>query len=249
MQGRFKAILVEDANWARELSLYVHLNPVMRKGMGLDKRGKKAESQGLRGASPEENARRQQALRAYRWSSYRAYAGYARKPKWLTTAEILARGPDDARRREAAYRQEVQSRLLKGGDSTVAESIRDRFAVGSERFRASILKVVKGGREVTVPAGLQIRANWQDILRAVETVTGVPSSDYLAKRGMRGKPLALWAARQCGAMTLREIGREAGGMDYAAVSISIKRLEALAQTDRQVRCEMEEVKRLLNVET
>lgn len=30
MQGRFKAIVVENAEWAYELSLYVHLNPVFQ---------------------------------------------------------------------------------------------------------------------------------------------------------------------------------------------------------------------------
>jgi hypothetical protein len=48
MQGRFKAIVVEDGAWAYELSLYVHLNPVMRRSLGLDKRSKRAEGQGMR---------------------------------------------------------------------------------------------------------------------------------------------------------------------------------------------------------
>ncbi len=47
MQGRFKSIPVEGSAWAYELSLYVHLNPVMRKAHGLSKQEKKAESLGL----------------------------------------------------------------------------------------------------------------------------------------------------------------------------------------------------------
>ncbi len=41
-------------------------------------------------------------LRSFRWSSYRAYAGYERPPEWLTRTEILRRvkGGSEGHRRE-----------------------------------------------------------------------------------------------------------------------------------------------------
>ena len=39
-------------------------------------------------ASPEEAVARRRTLRAYRSSSYRAYAGYAKGPEWLTISAI-----------------------------------------------------------------------------------------------------------------------------------------------------------------
>jgi hypothetical protein len=62
-QGRYKAILVEIDEYAKELSRYLHLNPV---------RAKIAQA-------PEE----------YPWSSYRDYIGMRRAPGWLYRDFIL----------------------------------------------------------------------------------------------------------------------------------------------------------------
>jgi hypothetical protein len=249
MQGRFKAIMVENAEWAYELSLYVHLNPVMRKGLGLDKRGRKAESKGLVTVSREEAARRLKALRDYRWSSFRAYAGYAAKPEWLTVAEILGRATEERARQAAKYRGDVRERLLKGGDTTRAEEIQDAFALGGEAFRGKIRKLVKGGREIKEPTGLRRVVAWGDILAVVEKVTGERSGEFMGRRGGEGKVLALWAARRFGAMTLQEAGTAAGGLDYAAVSISVKRMEQRARQESALRQKLLKMEALLNVET
>jgi hypothetical protein len=62
-QGRYKAIVIDADEYAKELSRYIHLNPV-RVGMV---------------AKPEE----------YRWSSYLDYCGERKRPEWLSTAFIL----------------------------------------------------------------------------------------------------------------------------------------------------------------
>jgi putative transposase len=62
-QSRYKAILIEADEYAKELSRYIHLNPV-RVGMV---------------SRPEE----------YRWSSYCDYIGERKAPDWLTTKLIL----------------------------------------------------------------------------------------------------------------------------------------------------------------
>ena len=50
-------------------------------------------------------------------------------------------------------------------------------------------------------------------------------------------------------MTLREIGAALGGTDYAAVSIALKRFEAKAKHDRQLRQQQTRLSHLLNAET
>ena len=242
-QGRFKSVLVEDASWAYELSMYVHLNPVMRKAYGLDKQGKAVERRGLHAASPQDVTRRLKELREYRWSSYRAYAGYERKPDWVTTAEILLKLSKDAKRRTARYRMDIKERLRMGADESRADEIRDAFALGSENFRANIRKMVKAGREVVEPPGLRTKPVWADIVRAVARVTGEPDESFIARRGFIGKPLVLWAARRCGGMTLREVGQAAGGMDYTAVTMSVRRLEQRAAQDQKLRCILQSVEK------
>lgn len=80
-QGRYRSIPVEDAGWIHELSLYLHLNLLRLARFKLSKIERKQESAGI--AEPvkrEEAERRLRQLRAYRWSSFRAYAGYEAAP-------------------------------------------------------------------------------------------------------------------------------------------------------------------------
>jgi REP element-mobilizing transposase RayT len=62
-QGRYKAILIEADEYAKELSRYIHLNPVRAKMVNL----------------PEE----------YEWSSYSYYIGKKKSPEWLKIDFIL----------------------------------------------------------------------------------------------------------------------------------------------------------------
>ena len=62
-QGRYKAILVEADEYAKELSRYIHLNPVRAKIVEI----------------PEE----------YEWSSFSYYTGKKKAPEWLKMDFIL----------------------------------------------------------------------------------------------------------------------------------------------------------------
>ncbi len=117
-QGRYKAILVEKDEYAKELSRYIHLNPV---------RAKLVEC-------PEE----------YKWSSYPSYIGIKKPPKWLyrdfilgyfgaqiSTAQIGYRGFVDA-----LANTEYKSPLSETAGSTILGSpafitfIKDNFLSG-----------------------------------------------------------------------------------------------------------------------
>ncbi|MEI6788767.1 MAG: transposase [bacterium] len=244
MQGRFKALVVEKGAWVYELSLYVHLNPVMRRSLGLDKKGKRAEGRGLRVPSREQVSRRLQELRQFQWSSYRGYAGYGKVPVWLTTSEILGRATTDAARQVAKYRAEIKERLSKGEDPGRSEELRDAFALGSEVFRAHVQKLARHGREAVEPQRLAPRLTWPEVLKQVSVVMGEPAEIYMNQWGGVGRPMTLWAARRFGSMTLREAGQAAGGMDYTAVSMAVKRLEQRAEKDRHCRAMMQQIQEL-----
>lgn len=233
-QGRFKSVLVENVRWSYELSLYVHLNPVMRKVYGLGKQGKQIEGQGLREATPQTMSRRLRELRAYRWSSYRAYAGYARVQNWLRTEAIRTKASGNAKRRTGQYRKDVQVRLRQGADEPRAEAIRDAFALGSEAFRAKVRKMMNPGREVVKSTDVRQKIRWEDVVRLVEKMTGEAAESFMGRRGSIGRPLALWAARRYGGMTLKTAGAAAGGMDYTAVAMSVKRLVLRACQDKML---------------
>ena len=93
LQGRYKALIVEAETWALGLSRYIHLNPVRVKRLGLDKAAQRSRRHGAGDVSSQEVVRsRLTLLRSYRWSSYRAFAGYEKPPSWLDSESVLALG-------------------------------------------------------------------------------------------------------------------------------------------------------------
>jgi len=57
-----------------------------------------------------------------------------------------------------------------------------------------------------------------------------------------GRDLALWGGRLYGGLTLAELGREAGGLDYATVAVATARLVKKAKKDRVLRKAMATLK-------
>ncbi len=96
-QGRYKAILVDADGYAKNLSRYIHLNPV---------RGNLVEK-------PEE----------YPWSSYRCYIDKQLSPQWLRRNFILAyfgNSESDAQKR---YRTFVEFLLNKKYENPLKDTI------------------------------------------------------------------------------------------------------------------------------
>lgn len=116
LQGRFKALVVEDdAGW-REVARDVHLNPVRLSGLGLGKRHRAASRLGLAQAPKQERvAERLRILRDYRWSSYRAYAGHCVGVGrlWCQPLDRLCGGSSREERRAAFRRYTGEHRFAK----------------------------------------------------------------------------------------------------------------------------------------
>jgi hypothetical protein len=132
-QGRYKAILVDKDEYAKELSRYIHLNPV-RAGII---------------AKPGE----------YSWSSYRAYAGPAFPPQWLHREFILTFFGSDEGMARKRYRDFVEGEVAKGSPSPF-ENVTASTILGRESFvewvRNKFLNEVQPDREL--PALRQLAA-------------------------------------------------------------------------------------------
>lgn len=221
-QGRFRSVVVEDSRWGYELSVYVHMNPLRLEKYRLSKRDRKAARTGRnRPPTAKEVRERLLKLRQYRWSSYRAYAGYERSPKWLTSSELLKRAGG-----ERKYRRLVQKRLSEGVEGGALERLRDNFALGTEAFRRKIYAIGREkSREISGGKELRLRVAYDDMVKAAEKLTGEKLEEHIRRRGSRIKPLVIWAGRKACGLTLRQIGERLGGMDYNAVSMAMKRWE------------------------
>src|SRR6185369_10836160 len=146
LQGRFKAILVEDdAGW-QEVARYVHLNPVRLAVFGLNKRQRTA---GKLGVGPPPTAQmvsaRLEQLRQWRWSSYRAYAGYAAAPPWLVRQPLdrLCGGRAEAERK-AALRQYTENAVRQGVWECPWDRLVASVVLGTEAFARRVRQEVKG---------------------------------------------------------------------------------------------------------
>lgn len=215
-QGRYKSLLVEEGGYLLELSRYLHLNPVRGKVLGL--------------GDPVECRRR---LRAYRWSSYRGYAGLEEPAEFVSEDLVLGEfAPGKRRRRKSKvrYRRFVEKGLV-GEMANPTDAARWQAVLGSEDFVQRMkdkmqarrherreVKALRGGTRGTDPQAIIARVAERHALPVERLLRG---KEY----GLLARGLAMWAVWQRCDLTLREIGTLFGGMDYAAVAQRIRRIE------------------------
>jgi hypothetical protein len=144
-QGRFKAILVDKDEYCKELSRYIHLNPV-RAGMVK---------------TPLE----------YLWSSYRYFIGEDKKPQWLTMEFVLGDFGGEGRRGFRGYREYVERGETKELRDPFKSVIASTFLGGEDfinRIRTQYLEKRKIDKR-NIPAIKRIlkRPSFEDIEKVV----------------------------------------------------------------------------------
>jgi putative transposase len=146
-QGRYKAILVDIDEYAKELSRYIHLNPV---------RAKIVET-------PEE----------YEWSSYPAYTGKQKPAKWLYRDFILGYFGQKLSTGQKGYQEFVNALVRQEYDCPLDEVVSSTL-LGSADFIAFIkdnfLSAKKPDRELPALKELVKKNSIQDIFEKVELV-------------------------------------------------------------------------------
>jgi REP element-mobilizing transposase RayT len=245
-QGRFKGILVDpDASWLLELSVYVHLNPVRVKRLGLGKQSKVLEDKGWKAPSKDEARERLKVLRSFRWSSYPYYAGYKRKqPDWLDCGVVQKMTPS-----MKAYRELVEHRITQGQPEDFLMQLKDRLVLGGEAFNEQIRARYEGGSDYEGLRALRHVRSWEDVVRAVETVRKEAWGEFASQRGNWGRAMVYCLARKYAGMSLREVGDAAGGIKYPAVSQMVKRLEKQMKEDAALEKLVDNAERILKVQT
>jgi REP element-mobilizing transposase RayT len=220
--GRYKAKPVEGDDYHLALSRYVHLNPVRTKA--------------VQQRTPDE---RRDLLRAYRWSSYRAYVGKATAPEWLTCGPILAHcgGRTAEQRRE--YARFVESSLAQGDEETAVSLKASPLAIGGETFVDWIREqLIERGRKSKHPDDTGLRkvtpvVSVDRVLEVTADAMGVTPAALRARRrhsDLRGLA-AHMLCRQAG-LTQREVAAVLGMRSGSAVAFQHQRLAARLKADR-----------------
>ena len=174
-QGRFKAILVEKESYLLELCRYIVLNPIRVKG----------------NVQPS----------TWKWSSYRATAGLASAPEFLTTGWVLRQFGRDRAQAQKRYREFVR----EGLESRPWEALQGQIYLGSEAF---IKRHSPENRELKEIPYAQIRAVRPKLQKIVKGIDD---------------PAVLQAYKEHG-YRLREIAAHLG-VHYATVSRRLKQIE------------------------
>ena len=158
-QGRHRAILVEKDEYAKELSRYIHLNPVRAGIVEL----------------PED----------YEWSSYPEYIGKREKPEWLCTGFIHGYFGKTKSSAEKKYHTFVNS-LINAEYKTPLDEVAGSAILGKEDFISEIkekyLKDKKGYKDLPAMNALADRISTDDIHKAVESAC---SDDTVLERNIK----------------------------------------------------------------
>ncbi|HUU83854.1 MAG TPA: transposase [Phycisphaerae bacterium] len=210
LQGRFKSLLVEDRGYWRQVSRYVHLNPV---------RARLA-------ARPED----------WRWSSYPGYHRPARRLAWADYGPVLAEfggdGPDGRR----AYRAYVEDALGRRLDNPLSAAVHG-LVLGSDAFVERVRAMVAGQAEdpETPTLGrLRRGAGMAEVIAAVVGRLGGQPERWRAGRRCDdpSRAVAAYVARQASTLAGRDIAEALGYRNVSSVSVACRRVEAALSAGR-----------------
>jgi len=196
-QGRFKAILVQADEYLKQLSRYIHLNPVRA---------------GLVGKP-----------RDYTWSSYPAFAGKIKKPDWLEADWLLSQFGTKRKEAEKNYRRFVEDVDMEK-ISNPADDIMGGFLLGSPDFvrwvKDTFLRSCADTREIPQLRKLKPVISPETVIEAVGEVYGCDMDQILAKGRKRNiaRDIAIYLARDLTGMTTVSLGKYFGGISGAAVT-------------------------------
>jgi REP element-mobilizing transposase RayT len=196
-QGRFKGILVDKDAYCKELSRYIHLNPV-RAGMVK---------------TPSE----------YNWSSYRYFIGKDKKPQWLTAELVLGDFGGEGKKGYRRYREYVEREVGKELENPLKRVIASTF-LGREEFindiRTEYLEKKKLDKR-NIPAIKKVLKGPppEEIEKAVVKVLGKNHTLY--------RKMCIYLSHRHGGMRLDEIGAYFGMKGNAVSQLSRRFEETL----------------------
>ncbi|HEY4732454.1 MAG TPA: transposase [Gammaproteobacteria bacterium] len=182
-QGRYKSIIVDKDSYLLELCRYIVLNPV-RASLTA-----KAED--------------------WRWSSYRATAGLATAPQWLTTNWVLSQFGKTTKKAQRDY-QKFVSEGMEG--ASPFENLHGQIWLGKKEFLARMDRLIEGQSLNDVPA-IQARPSRpakDDILNAAAEVYGVTPAEILSRTHQPAFQAAVYLLRRATNMTLKEVATLCG---------------------------------------
>jgi putative transposase len=220
-QGRYHSFLIDADNYLKEVSRYIHLNPVK-----------------IKQASSKDEAARKRILVSYSWSSYRGYVSPRERKPFLRVEEILDYFGGDTSSGRRGYARYVGQGLAIDLENPL-ELGKGHGIIGERDFvdgvRDTYLSPSVNSRELPTAEKLRGHVEPERIVEAVCAELKIGRAD-LVKKGYRGagRGLLMEMLYRYSGMKQPQIGAMLG-IDYSTVSIGRKRFLIMMETDPGLR--------------
>ncbi len=225
-QGRFRSILIGGDEYLMELSRYIHLNPV---------RAHILEDPAL-----------------YKWSSYAAFIGKERAPKWLETGRLLAYFGSDKKKSTEKYREFVEDGKVEAAQRTDT-GLAGGFIFGRQDFIDWVKETFINGRnedrEIPDLRKWKTTVSPTEITQHLCASFGCNEEDIVRKGKKKNKirDLAIYLARDLSGLNVKKLGLYFGGISGSAVTMRYNRVAEEMREDEETRGSIMEIRtRLLS---
>jgi len=217
-QGRFKSILVQTDEYLKQLSRYIHLNPL---------RVKMVEDLG-----------------AYKWSSYPAYIGQAKAPKWLETVFLL--GLCGRKRRTALLQyHETAIEAVKNP----AKDLVGGFMLGDTAYvdwiKKTFLSACTVGKEIPQLRKLHPRRNIETVIETVCNEYNC-NADQILRKGRKknvARDIAIYLARELTDESGVALGKFFGNITGAGITVRYNHLAGQIAKNRRLRGTVDRIRK------
>lgn len=215
LQGRFHGVIVEGEAHSRELTRYLHLNPV-RAGLVAD---------------PLQ----------YRWSSHSAYLNPRYAPGWLDYRSVLAEFAARESAARVAYKRFVDSGVRQPPSNPLDAAV-DGWILGSEAFVARCRELAERETARLQPAltldaiAVAVQTHFGvdgDVLR------------QRGRHGNRPRDIGIWLARELVPESLESLAAYFGAGSRSAITETVRRVRERLQQDPKLRQTVDEIRRRL----
>ena len=220
-QGRYKAILVDADEYLKQLSRYIHLNPI-RANMVTE-------------------------LCSYPFSSYPAFIDQVKAPKWLELNWLLSLFGQSRRSAAKNYREFVEKVDIAKLENP-AKDISGGFILGGAEFvnwvKESFLSNLGEKKEIPQLRQLKLRKTPVAIVAAVCQEFNCQADQILRKGAKKNtaRDVAIYLARELSGESGVDLGKYFGNICGAAVTARYKHVSEQISRNRRLKGRVNRVK-------
>lgn len=223
-QGRFKSILVDADEYLKELSRYIHLNPV-RAGMVKD-------------------------ISEYTWSSYPAFIGKMKEPEWLEVGWLLSqfsKKPKTARKNYRRFVEDIDPSAIEHPEKDLIGG----FILGAAEFvtwvKDTFIDPQREERDIPQLRHLKTTIDVEKVVEAVATEYGCEENAILVKGKKKNtaRDVAIYLAREITGESGKKLGEYFGGISGSGVTMQYKRFSQKLKKEQNIALRVKKIKNVI----